>query len=267
MSRETRDKGRDQSAPAQQEQPSQKPAIAPGKVTLTMGMRHAGSVQRKAGPAPLPAWEGAMAASSPAKSSAALTDSVWMDAAHRGTMAFTERGLDPVQARGAPTAEEPASVHAAASAGVRGSGSALPHMERIQAAFGAHDLGDVQAHIGGAAANASERIGAEAYATGEHVAFRGAPDLHTAAHEAAHVVQQRAGVALAGGVGQASDAYEQHADAVADSPRTTRSATASACCSYESPAWPTPPASATPARCCTTCAASCAAVCRSGAPR
>src|SRR5690606_17781893 len=47
-------------------------------------------------------------------------------------------------------------------------------------------------------------------------AFRGAPDLHTAAHEAAHVVQQRAGVALAGGVGQAGDAYEQHADAVAE---------------------------------------------------
>ncbi len=71
-----------------------------------------------------------------------------------------------------------------------------PHHDRIQAAFGAHELGGVQAHVGGAARDASEQIGAEAYATGEHVAFRGAPDLHTAAHEAAHVVQQRASVAL-----------------------------------------------------------------------
>ena len=41
-------------------------------------------------------------------------------------------------------------------------------------------------------------------------------DLHTAAHEAAHVVQQRGGVQLKGGVGQAGDSYERHADAVAD---------------------------------------------------
>jgi hypothetical protein len=59
-------------------------------------------------------------------------------------------------------------------------------------------------------------MGAEAFATGHHVAFAGAPGLHTAAHEAAHVVQQAAGVHLAGGVGQAGDAYERHADAVAD---------------------------------------------------
>ena len=72
------------------------------------------------------------------------------------------------------------------------------------------------AHVGGAATAANDAMGAEAYATGNHVAFRAAPDLHTAAHEAAHVVQQRAGVALKGGVGEAGDPYEQHADAVAD---------------------------------------------------
>jgi hypothetical protein len=55
-----------------------------------------------------------------------------------------------------------------------------------------------------------------AYATGSTVAFREAPDLHTAAHEAAHVVQQRAGVQLRGGVGEAGDPYERHADDVAD---------------------------------------------------
>lgn len=59
-------------------------------------------------------------------------------------------------------------------------------------------------------------MGAQAFATGNHVAFAGAPDLHTAAHEAAHVVQQRVGVSLKGGVGAEGDVYEQHADAVAD---------------------------------------------------
>jgi hypothetical protein len=36
------------------------------------------------------------------------------------------------------------------------------------------------------------------------------------AHEAAHVIQQRGGVQLKGGVGAVGDAHEQHADAVAD---------------------------------------------------
>lgn len=69
-------------------------------------------------------------------------------------------------------------------------------------------------------------MGAEAYATGNDVAFRASPDLHTAAHEAAHVVQQRGSVQLAGGVGQAGDSYEQHADAVADAVVAGRSAEA-----------------------------------------
>ncbi len=92
----------------------------------------------------------------------------------------------------------------------------MPHFDAIQQSFGGHDIGAIQAHTGGAAASASEAMGAEAYATGDHVAFKGAPDLHTAAHEAAHVVQQKAGVSLAGGVGQVGDSYEQHADQVAD---------------------------------------------------
>lgn len=59
-------------------------------------------------------------------------------------------------------------------------------------------------------------MNAEAYATGNHVAFGAVPSLHTAAHEAAHVMQQRSGVQLLGGVGVAGDAHEQNADAVAD---------------------------------------------------
>ncbi len=109
-----------------------------------------------------------------------------------------------------------ADVPAIAGAGVSGSGQPLPHLDRIQASFGDHHVTGVQAHIGGAAGDAAKQIGAVAYATGDHVAFDGAPDLHTAAHEAAHVVQQQHGVQLKGGVGQVDDAHEQHADAVAD---------------------------------------------------
>lgn len=109
-----------------------------------------------------------------------------------------------------------AQTHAVAAQGVQGGGSQLPHYDRIQASFGHHDVSDVQAHTGGHAAQASNALGAQAYAMGNAVAFGGAPDLHTAAHEAAHVVQQRAGVQLKGGVGSEGDQYENNANAVAD---------------------------------------------------
>lgn len=119
--------------------------------------------------------------------------------------------LAPVQ-----RAEDPAAVHEAAAAGIASGGGAMPHAAAIQQSFGAHDIGNVQAHTGSGAAQATQAMGAEAYASGNHVVFGGAPDLHTAAHEAAHVVQQQAGVSLSGGVGQVGDKYEQHADQVAD---------------------------------------------------
>ena len=107
-------------------------------------------------------------------------------------------------------------VQSTAAEGVFGGGGALPHLDSVQGAFGRHDVTGVQAHVGGGAAEACDSIGAEAYATGDSVAFRESPDLHTAAHEAAHVVQQRSGVHLAGGVGREGDPYEVHADRVAD---------------------------------------------------
>ncbi len=107
-------------------------------------------------------------------------------------------------------------VAGAAAHGVAGERSALPHQDKIQASFGSYDVSGVTAHTDGQAAQACDAIGAQAYATGDQVAFKGAPDLHTAAHEAAHVVQQRAGVHLAGGVGREGDSYERHADRVAD---------------------------------------------------
>ena len=116
-----------------------------------------------------------------------------------------------------PAATTPADVHEAAAAGVEGPGGSLPHAGAIAASFGpGYDVGSIQAHVGGAAADASAAMGATAYATGQHVGFAAQPDLHTAAHEAAHVFQQQQGVQLHGGVGESGDAYERHADAVAD---------------------------------------------------
>jgi len=105
----------------------------------------------------------------------------------------------------------------AAASGLASAGTSLPHLDAIQQSFGRHDVSTVVAHQGEQADAACDALGARAYAFGSEVAFgAGTADLHTTAHEAAHVVQQRAGVHLAGGVGQAGDRYEQHADQVAD---------------------------------------------------
>ena len=142
-----------------------------------------------------------------------------------GKRTLTEQ-LPAVQRRAEAGADGGAAddVHAAAAHGTRGPAGPLPFRDQIQRAFGRHDVSGVQAHVGGAAAEGAGAMGAQAFATGDHVAFAGAPNLHTAAHEAAHVVQQAGGVQLAGGVGRAGDAYEQHADAVADAVVAGRSA-------------------------------------------
>ena len=107
-------------------------------------------------------------------------------------------------------------AHAVADRGIVGNATALPFLDVIQGSFGAHDVTGVAAHSDPEAQRSSEQLGATAYAKGNHVAFGKTPDLHTAAHEAAHVVQQRAGVHLKSGVGQNGDYYETHANAVAD---------------------------------------------------
>lgn len=138
-------------------------------------------------------------------------------AAGSGSFASQEAALspNPVQRHGG--GEDTGNVHAAAEQGIASGGGKLPHGDAIQSAFGSHDISAVQAHQGAAAVQATSAMGASAYASGNHVALgQGAGDLHTVAHEAAHVVQQRAGVQLSGGIGQAGDRYEQHADAVAD---------------------------------------------------
>jgi hypothetical protein len=116
---------------------------------------------------------------------------------------------------GSQAGQDTGAVHRAAEHGTSGAAGSLPHLGTIQALFGRHDVSGVQAHTDAAAAAGTKAMGAEAFASGNHVAFGGAPSLFTAAHEAAHVVQQRGGVQLSGGVGQAGDPYEQHADSVA----------------------------------------------------
>ncbi len=112
-------------------------------------------------------------------------------------------------------------VERAAGAGVAGPADVLPHREEIQRAFGRHDVSRVETHVGGAAGDAAGRLGAEAYAFGSQVAFASPPDLRTAAHEAAHVVQQRTAgardvAALGGTLTSPGDAAERHADLVAE---------------------------------------------------
>ena len=140
------------------------------------------------------------------------------------TEQFVPVQQSPSSARPQLDRADGSSVQHAAAQGVAGTGGELPHAERIQRLFGRHDVSGIAAHVGGPAAAASRAIGAEAYATGHHVAFASEPSFHTAAHEAAHVVQQRAGVQLKGGIGEAGDAYEQHADQVADAVVAGRSA-------------------------------------------
>ncbi len=123
---------------------------------------------------------------------------------------------------GAPTT----SVDEAAAHAVSGAAHALPFAAQIQASFGAaHDISRIKAHTDEAATRGAHAMGAHAFANGERVVFSAAPDLHTAAHEAAHVVQQRAGVEVQGGVGAVGDTHEQQADAIADRVVAGQSAT------------------------------------------
>ena len=93
----------------------------------------------------------------------------------------------------------------------------LPYIEELQRAFGRHDLTDIRVASGDEADRANQRMGSVAYAMGDAVVFRdSSPDLFTVAHEAAHVIQQRAGAVATGTVGQSGDRHEVHADAVAE---------------------------------------------------
>jgi hypothetical protein len=127
----------------------------------------------------------------------------------------TSPSLSGIVQRKGGTDDTAERTRALAASGITGSGTSMPFLDLIQQAFGSHDVSGIRAHLDDNARRANADMGSEAYATGEDVSFAGTPDLHTAAHEAAHVVQQRRGVQLSGGVGSVGDAYEAHADAVA----------------------------------------------------
>lgn len=116
---------------------------------------------------------------------------------------------------------DPATV---AQDGVTGPGTPLPHLERLQSAFGRHDVRGVRVHTGPRARSAADLLSALAFTTGSHIALGGPADLALAAHEAAHVVQQRNGARPPGGMGTPGDHYERQADAVAAAVVAGRSA-------------------------------------------
>ena len=121
-----------------------------------------------------------------------------------------------VQAKCAKCGEEEAnhSPSQIAATGFTGSPVPLPHLDKIQRSFG-QDLSHVQAYIGGSAATASKRLGAQAYTMGNKIAFQKPPSVELSAHEGTHVVQQQSGkVQLAGEIGKVGDKYEVEADAV-----------------------------------------------------
>ena len=180
---------------------------SPGKSSLTAGLpspararQTPAAVQRKASAPRQPAVR------------RASQDAIVSDA-FNAALGFSPQ--TPLQLRETTSVATTDDPHVVAARGVSGSGGTLPHLETVQRAFGRHDVTGVRAHTSGAAATAAGELGARAYASGDQVAFAETPDLFLVAHEAAHVVQQRGGVQLSGGVGEAGDVYEQHADEVA----------------------------------------------------
>ncbi len=121
------------------------------------------------------------------------------------------------------TAQDP---NAAASAGFSGGGGAVPYQAEMEQRFGT-SFADVRSHTGGAAAEACDSLGAQAYAVGNDVAFASAsPDAATVAHELTHVVQQAGGRGTgpmplaANGIESPSSPAEHEADAVEASVRS-----------------------------------------------
>jgi hypothetical protein len=107
-------------------------------------------------------------------------------------------------------------VFAGATSGAR---SALPHLARMERAFG-QSFADVHAHVGTPEAQRGlARLGAGAAALGRSVAFAERdPGEHVVAHELAHVVQQRRGsqAVQAKRTSRPGDAAERAADRAAD---------------------------------------------------
>jgi hypothetical protein len=123
----------------------------------------------------------------------------------------------PVQARASSTrAPSPDDTRAIAARGITGTSGPLPFLAEMKPLFGESGacLDGVRSHVNPVAVQAARAIGADAYATGSDIVFAVEPTRELVGHEAAHIVQQRAGVSLSGGVGAEGDPYEQQADHV-----------------------------------------------------
>lgn len=122
----------------------------------------------------------------------------------------------PVQ-RDAMGDATPGEIHSAAREGIKTTWKPLPYLNDIQRSFGAkHNISNIRYHEGPVASQSARQMNAKAYSTAGHVVSDGPISKHTAAHEAAHVVQQQAGVRLKDNVGSVGDKYERQADAVGD---------------------------------------------------
>lgn len=109
------------------------------------------------------------------------------------------------------------SVAKIAQSGMQSPSSPLPFMGQLESAFKPHDISGIQAHMGSAAKKSAEGLNSAAFAANEHIVFGRQPDLFTAAHEVAHVVDQRRRPAPKSGNGlsQPKDSGEQLADSAA----------------------------------------------------
>ena len=102
----------------------------------------------------------------------------------------------------------------------KGRGSPLPDTLRayMEPRFGT-DFSQVRVHTDSDALQMNRAVGAQAFTHGSDIYFGAGSsptNLGLTAHELTHVVQQRSGVQLDGGVGATGDRYEQHAEQVAD---------------------------------------------------
>ena len=128
------------------------------------------------------------------------------------------RFVDPAAAE-APEVDP----HQAAAQAFSGSGSEVPFRSEMEASFGT-SFADVRVHTGEAARTAAAQLGAEAFTTGNQIAFvSSSPDRELVAHELAHVVQARGG-STGTGMSRPSDALEREAEAVAAAVITGRPA-------------------------------------------
>jgi outer membrane protein OmpA-like peptidoglycan-associated protein len=126
------------------------------------------------------------------------------------TLAMVNKAVTPVRRLGNQEMQQLLAARPANSI------SSLPYREVIERSFGpGHDLSNVRCEIGGAAALKNALVGSSAFTRGEQISFRAEPTLDEAAHEAAHVVQQRQGSIPPGGFSRRGDRWEQHADKVA----------------------------------------------------